>query len=218
MKKYTHLLFDLDHTLWDFNTNCEITLKSLFIEYNLKNREVKFNDFFRNYLIINNEVWSLYDKNKITKEEIRVYRFKKLLDCFNIKDSKLALNLETKYLDTCPKMGHLLPCADELLNLVSKDYKLNLITNGFQETQELKVKHSKLNKYFNRMFTSESVGFKKPDVNYFNYVLDSLNVNANQCLVIGDNPHTDIKGANNAAIDSVWINTQKYPKTIKCTY
>lgn len=218
MEKYTHLLFDIDHTLWDFNTNCRLTLQDLFTEHKLADFNINFEDFYQNYLIINNEVWTLYDQNLITKEEIRTYRFQKLLSEFNIKNSALALDLESKYLDRCPKMGNMIPFTKELLDNISSRYTLCLITNGFQETQALKVQHSILKDYFDIMFTSESVKFKKPDVRYFNHVLQTLTVSKENCLVIGDNPHTDIQGAKNSGIDTAWVNTQNYPKTTSCTY
>jgi putative hydrolase of the HAD superfamily len=215
---YTHLLFDLDHTLWDFNTNCLLALKELFEENSERFRKIDFNDFYQKYLFINNQVWRLYDQDKITKDEMRTIRFRKLLLAFGINDFLLADELEEKYLFACPKKGILLPNATELLEKVKNDFDICLITNGFHTSQEEKVKYAGLDLYFKKMFSSESTGYKKPKKKFFETVLTELNVAKENCLVIGDNPHTDIKGAINYGIDSLWVNTQKYNKTIKPTY
>ena len=216
--KYSHLLFDLDHTLWDFDSNCILTLKELYIEYNLQSKNINLDLFCSRFIQINTEVWHLYDQNKISKEALREYRFKKLLETFNIKDGSLSYELETNYLDRCPKKGILMPHALDILNHTKTNFQLCLITNGFQKTQEEKVNYSDLRKFNLQMFTSESTGFKKPNKEYFEAVLRELAIDRNKCLVIGDNPHTDIQGAKNAGIDCLWINSQSYKKTIQSTY
>ncbi|NJO25732.1 MAG: HAD-IA family hydrolase [Bacteroidia bacterium] len=185
-RKYKHILFDLDHTLWDFDANCKETLLELFDHYQLANRGVNFELFFQNYIKINREVWAKYDKNRITKEEIRAYRFKRLLKIFKIKDDILAENLEKDYMNICPKKGKLIPGAIELLDFVEDRYGLALITNGFEKTQQEKVKYSGLDKYFEKMYTSESCGYKKPSIKYFNFVLKDLALKKEDALVIGD--------------------------------
>lgn len=217
-EKYKHLLFDLDHTLWDFESNCTLTLKELFSEYDLSSKNISLELFCSRFLKINSEVWSLYDKNQITKEELREYRFRKLLLSFGQKDDILSLELETKYLERCPKKGILMPNAMEILELTQPNFNLCFITNGFQSTQEEKVNFSALKKLSLPMFSSEFSGHKKPDKKYFDHVLDALNAEKEQCLVIGDNPHTDVQGAKNAGLDCLWINTQNFPKRISCNY
>jgi len=51
MQKYKHIFFDLDHTLWDFDTNARLTLEDLFEEYSLKDKiKAPFQDFYKKYL------------------------------------------------------------------------------------------------------------------------------------------------------------------------
>jgi putative hydrolase of the HAD superfamily len=216
--KYTHLLIDLDHTLWDFNENCKSTILDLYDEYQEVLKGLDSNVFFERFLKINNQFWHLYDLNKISKDELRELRFRTLLHEFGIKDFALAAEMEEKYIDRCPKKGKLLPYAFDFLEKIKSDFEICLITNGFQSTQEEKVKYSGLDKYFANMFTSESTLYKKPDSRYFEKVLEHYIVDKRKCLIIGDNPHTDIQGAKNSGIDSLWVNTQSFPKSISCNY
>ena len=46
MKKYRHIFFDLDHTIWDFDKNAEEALQELYIIYRLKEIGLSSADVF----------------------------------------------------------------------------------------------------------------------------------------------------------------------------
>lgn len=215
---YTHLLIDLDHTLWDFDENCRSTIFELYEEYLEIFKNIEPEILFKNFLKINNFSWHQYDHNLITKEELRSFRFKELLKTHDLVHFEIAEELEEKYLDRCPKKGKLIPHALEFIKSVYNNYHITIITNGFQQTQEEKIKYSGLEPFMHCLHTSESTGYKKPDMNFFKKVLEDLNIDKSNCLIIGDNPHTDIKGAHNIGIDSLWVNTQNFQKNISSTY
>jgi len=77
---------------------------------------------------------------------------------------------------------------------------------------------SGLNGYFELIVTSETTGHKKPDPRIFYYALDQLQVEAAACLMIGDNPNSDILGAQRAAIDQVYFNPEGKETSISATY
>ena len=219
MEKYSHLLLDLDHTLWDFDANCETTLNRLYIQYDLKNEGIPSKkQFLKQYLKVNNKLWKLYNESKITKTGMREIRFGDVLSYFGIDNKELGLALGDQYLEECPRSGQLIDGALEFLDKVKETYQLVIITNGFEKTQQIKIESSGLANYFSKVFTSESTGFKKPDPRFFINVLESINVEKSKCLVIGDNPMSDILGAKRMGIDSCWVNTQKYKKRMSSTY
>jgi putative hydrolase of the HAD superfamily len=55
-----------------------------------------------------------------------------------------------------------IPNAFEVLDYLDQNTSLHVITNGFDDIQDLKLVHSKLRDYFDTIITSESVGHKKP--------------------------------------------------------
>ena len=60
---YTHLFFDLDHTLWDFEKNSRITLVELFEEKHLDRLGVPdFDAFYTAYKEENDLLWARYRK------------------------------------------------------------------------------------------------------------------------------------------------------------
>lgn len=205
MKKYRALFFDLDHTLWDFDRNSEETIAGLFDIHHLKNRGVpEFGDFIRFYRKVNHEMWDAYHRHEISKATLRSGRFLRTLEHFGLPDDALAEKMAEEYLIECPKKTHLFPGTLETLNhLKEEKYPLHIITNGFKEVQYIKIRQSGLEPFFNAIHISEEIGFKKPEVEIFHYAAARASAHPSECLMIGDNPDTDIAGAINAGIDPV---------------
>ena len=100
----------------------------------------------------------------------------------------------------------LFPDTLPFLNRIKGNYRLALITNGSPDLQRIKTDRSGLRDYFDFIAVSGEIGFAKPHKNIFEIALRELHVSHKDALMIGDNPHTDIKGANERGIVSVWIN------------
>lgn len=208
--QYKCIFFDLDHTLWDYETNSKETLTELFSAYSLSEKGVTdFESFHREFRRVNAELWVLYDAGKIGSEVIRAERFKQILEVFNAFDEKLCAEISHEYLYTCPKKGNLMPNAISTLEYLSGKYKMSIITNGFEEIQNLKLTAGKLHKYFDHVITSQHAGFKKPSREIFDYTLTRHNILSDQAVMIGDNLVTDIGGARQASIDSVFFNHEQ---------
>lgn len=208
--QYTCIFFDLDHTLWDYETNSKETLRELFAAYNLAEKGVTdFESFLREFKRVNAELWVLYDAGKIGSEVIRAERFKQILEVFNAYDQKICAEISHEYLYNCPKKGNLMPNALSTLDYLSGKYKLSIITNGFEEIQNTKLVSGNLQRYFDHIVTSQRAGFKKPSREIFEYTLTCNNIGHNQAIMIGDNLVTDIGGARQASIDSVFFNHEQ---------
>ena len=208
--QYKCIFFDLDHTLWDYETNSKETLQELFLAYSLANKGITdFESFHREFRRVNAELWVLYDAGKIGSEVIRAERFKQILEVFKAFDEKLCAEISHEYLYTCPKKGNLMPNAVSTLEYLSGKYKMSIITNGFEEIQNLKLTAGKLHKYFDHVITSQHAGFKKPSRKIFDYTLTKHSILCDQAVMIGDNLVTDIGGARQASIDSVYFNHDK---------
>lgn len=219
MKKYKHLFFDLDHTLWDFETNSKSALLQIYNEENLHNIGVpNFENFHNRYKSINDRYWARYHNHAVTKEQVRVGRFADALKEFNVTDLTIAHRMADKYVVLSPKMTTLFPLAIETLQYLQKKYALHLITNGFAEVQWIKLEHSGLKPFFEHIIISEEVGTQKPDPKIFELAILRANTTAAECLMIGDNMNTDIAGARAAGIDQVFFNPHKKNTREKSTY
>ncbi|WP_114781918.1 YjjG family noncanonical pyrimidine nucleotidase [Botryobacter ruber] len=219
MKKYTHILFDLDHTLWDFEKNAEETLYALFDQFALgEHGKFDCNSFYRKYRFINTRLWDLYNKGKITQEELRHQRFQKTLLGLGLQQHQIPAGLPDAYTTLCPTKTAVFPYTHEVLAYLQPRYGLHIITNGFKEIQYVKMNSSQLHPYFKEIVTSECCGYKKPDKRIFEHALQRINVTPDECLMVGDNLECDIEGAKAAGIDQVFFNPENRRHRSKPTY
>src|SRR4051812_12138067 len=136
MKLYKCVLFDLDHTLWDYETNSEITLTALFSQFELQKRGItSFKFFFETFNRINVGLWDLHDKGLIGQDVIRLQRFHKVFTEAGLEDYPLSLEFSSEYLRELPKQNSLLPFAKETLEYLASKYPMVIVTNGFDEIQ-----------------------------------------------------------------------------------
>ncbi len=204
-----HIFFDLDHTLWDFETNSDFAFKTIFKKHNVPVRLDKFLNYYRN---INQEYWKLYREEKITKDVLRIGRLKDTFKKINISVSdKLIDNLSVDYIEVLPNYNELFEGAIEILNYLKPKYKLHVITNGFNEVQYKKLKNSGLSPYFEQIITSEDAGVKKPNPVIFDYALKKAAATSKESIMIGDNYEADVMGAIDNGIDAIYFNVKKVP-------
>ncbi len=93
--------------------------------------------------------------------------------------------------------------ADLILSYLSEKYKIYIITNGFDDVQWIKLKASGLGQYIHDMYTSETIGYRKPSPEIFEFALSETKGVPEMSVMVGDNPLTDIEGAKRAGLFSV---------------
>lgn len=207
MSKYKCVFFDLDHTLWDYEANCAETLHELFHLHQLGERGVRSPAFFlETFNAINTPMWAQYDRGEIHRDVLRMERFHRILLKTGVDDYPMSLRLSEDYLARSPKKKNLIPHATEVLDYLQPRYPLFIITNGFDEIQGTKLASSGIEHYFKEVVTSEKAGHKKPAKEIFQYALEQHGFTASETIMIGDNLLTDMAGAKNACIDSVFFN------------
>ena len=217
---YKDLFFDLDHTIWDFELNSKETLWDLHQKYQLEAKGIdNFDVFYSNYSVHNHRLWDRYTKGYIKQEELRWKRiYLSLLD-YKIADEALSKEMSVDYLDILPNKKNLFPYTIEILDyLKNKDYKMHLITNGFESVQFKKIKNSNLADYFIEVITSEASNSLKPNKEIFDYALKASNAKLESSIMIGDNEAADIQGAINAGMDSIFVNHLQIQPTVPATH
>ncbi len=219
MKKYEHIFFDLDHTLWDFDMNSKHTLLQLYNEYDLKSKGVdSFDRFYEQYVIHNDKLWERFRNGFIKRDELRWKRMWLTLIDFKIGDTAIAHELSTAYMEILPTCSILVPYAKELLDHCKDRYILHLITNGFETTQWLKMQYSGITGYFDQVVTSEKSNSMKPHAEIFAYALKASGALAHKSLMVGDAIDIDILGGINAGFDTAYYNPKNIPHNRLPTY
>lgn len=204
-QRYTHLFFDLDNTLWDFDRNAKLAMKATVVELKLNGQVPDFDEFYDYYDTINHQLWEAYRKQEVQKKELITRRFAETLSHFNILTvDPVAMN--DRYLHHMAQQTTLVDGTTELLTtLKQKGYKLQIITNGFREVQLNKLANSEIAHFFDHVFISEDLSYPKPDIRVFQHAIRSSNARKDKSVMIGDNWETDILGARNFGIDQIYL-------------
>ena len=217
---YKDLFFDLDHTLWDFETNSKECIQELYNRYELAGLGIiDFDGFYDTYSAHNHRLWDRYSKGFIKQEELRWKRvYLSLLD-FKVANEKLSKEISNAYLEILPNKTNLFPYTIEVLDyLKNKDYRMHLITNGFESVQFKKINNSGLSDYFIEVITSEASNSLKPHKDIFEYALKNANASVSESIMIGDNESADIQGGINIGMDTIFVNHIQAIPTVPATY
>lgn len=196
--KYTTLLMDADDTIFDF-PKCEAqALKNSLLHYGLEyNGEVN-----RNFSAINSALWKEFEMSRITRSELRVQRFRKLIEkCFDgFSDADI---LADRYVEELSHQAILLSESEDALKRLSEVYEIDIITNGLTAVQRGRFSITSVTEYINKIYISDEIGMNKPDRDFFEYVLSDINEkDREKILVVGDSLTSDMQGGRNAGLDT----------------
>ncbi len=219
MKPYRHLLFDLDHTLWDFDKNATETLCELYDTHGLSTlgrfSEQQFCDTF---VIVNRTLWKQYDQGAYDQQRLRSERFVMILTQLGVAADRIPSQLADDYLRICPTKPYVMPHTVATLDYLRQHYQLHVLTNGFAAVQAIKLRSAGLTDYFVEVVSSDTTGHRKPHRPVFDYLLNRIGARSQECLMIGDNLETDVRGARDAGIDQVFYNPRRIRHREAVTY
>jgi len=199
--KITDIFFDLDHTLWDFETNSKLAFEKLLKKHQIP---VEIDAYITVYEPINHQYWQDYARGLKTKNEVK---YKRLTDTFkalgiDVKDALIKI-LADEYLDFLKKENTLMEGAVEILDYLRNKYRLHILTNGFTEVQTEKMQNSGIAHYFEHLITSEETGKLKPHPEVFKHALQIAGSFAHKSYMIGDNFQSDVLGARNVGMHAI---------------
>lgn len=199
---YKFLLFDLDHTLLDFDTAEDVALTQLLKEEGIEDIQA-YKDY---YVPMNKTLWKDLEQKKITKQELVNTRFSKVFSHFGIE--KDGVYLAERYQFYLAQQGQVFSGAMELIDsIIDRSYELYAATNGITTIQTGRMTQSGLAPYFNQVFISEQLQTQKPDALFYEKIGQQIaGYSKEKTLMIGDSLTADIQGGNNAGIDTIWYN------------
>ena len=206
---YKILLFDADETLFDFH-RCEAEA----FQSSLKKMGVEgpFEELLASYQEISREMWSAYERGQISKQSLREDRWRRLSQAHSLEIS--TRRVSELYLEELGSFGYLLPKAEQVCAELSKSFRMEIVTNGFDQVQRQRFHNSGLKPYFEALYSSEQCGSAKPQRAIFDYVLSALDsTDRSEILMIGDRLQSDILGGNNAGIATCWYNPSRQSNT-----
>lgn len=205
MKGIEHIFFDLDHTLWDYDRSAQETLLEIYKDFDMEAKGIREKKFINAFHDVNNKLWQKYNDGLIDREEIKNDRFREVLKIVGI-DTTYSKQASEYFINNCSSKTYLMPDALMALRYLEGKYEMHIITNGFDVAQDLKMKNSGIHKFFNVVVTSETANSRKPSPEIFELSLNRAKADKTNSIMIGDNPKTDIQGAQDFGIKTVFYN------------
>lgn len=199
---YKYLLFDADNTLLDFDESERQALREA-----LEKCPLGFTDHVcSRYHAINAAEWKRLEKGQTTRERLRVERFEKLFFEFGFDGREFGEKTADIYMERLCTKAYMIDGALDVLKALSNKYDCYIITNGTASVQRHRLAKTGICDLVKHVFISEDIGHSKPDKAFFDKVFKYINDSDKSAyLVIGDSLTSDIQGAVNAGVDSVWL-------------
>lgn len=203
---YKYLLFDADNTLLDFDAAEAQALRET-----LSLCPLGFSDeIHRRYHHINDQQWKKLERGETTREKLRIDRFALLYDEFGMDGELYSRETADLYTERLSQQEQLIDGAEDVLSELSKRYECYIITNGITEVQRSRMAKTPLEKYIKHSFISQEMGCAKPSPVFFEKVIEYIgDSDKSSYLVIGDSLTSDISGARNFGIDSVYLSEKE---------
>ncbi len=221
-KMYKVILIDIDDTLFDYKKAEDNAIRKVFRDFGYFN-DVKKEEIFdilkERYNIINKELWKKLENGQISKDELKVKRFKDLFKEMSLRYDPEIFSVE--YLKRLGEGTFLFDGAEEFCRYIKSKYKVAVVTNGIKEVQMSRILNSGIADYIDEIVISDEIGTSKPDPGIFEYALGKLrHRNKDEVIMIGDSQTADIQGGINFGIDTCWVNIvgKKEDKSIEATY
>jgi YjjG family noncanonical pyrimidine nucleotidase len=204
--KYDLFLFDLDDTLLNFKESEKLSFFLSLQDLGIKD---DIHELFKLYQVENNALWKLFEQGLTSKDHLKVERFRKVFDAFNIDiNPQLA---SQRYLETLPETVVLMDYAEEICDFLASHGEIGIITNGIHQVQTQRINNSKIKPYISFVSVSDMCGHAKPDPRFFEFSAKmAKKFTKEKTIIIGDRFDADIVGAHNFGIDSCWFNPHKH--------
>ena len=197
------ILWDVDGTLLDFIAAEKAAIKTLFGEFNLGQCS---DEMIKRYSEINKTYWQRLERGEITKQEVLGGRFKEFFKSEGI-DISVVEEFNSLYQ---LRLGDTIIYHDDSLEIIKSlqgRVRQYVVSNGTVDAQSKKLRLSGLGELVDGIFLSEHIGVEKPNIEFFDKVLEEIKpADRSSILIVGDSLTSDIQGGNNAGIVTCWYN------------
>jgi 2-haloacid dehalogenase len=160
---------------------------------------------FTRYQTINIALWKSFETGTVTKDFLKVERFRK-----TFQETGLDLDPEAAsrlYLESLSDTVVLIDGAQELCATLAAIGEVGIITNGVEQIQHRRIVSAGLREHVSFVATSEACGHAKPDSRFFDYTVKMARAFSHaETVIVGDRLDADILGANRFGIESCWFN------------
>ncbi len=223
---YTDIFLDFDDTIYDTRGNAQLALLEIFDHFGLGRYFDSAEDFTVPFWQTNDRLWEQYARGEIGRDHLIVERMREPLSHGRMDDGsplsatpEQCLHISDVYLDYCATKPGLVDGARQLMDhLRDRGYRMHMCSNGFHEVQYRKLRSCGLTDYFDTIILSEDAGANKPSRQFFDHAFVKSGACPATTIMVGDNPQTDIGGATDYGLDTIWFNRKGVAADVKSTH
>ncbi len=202
---HRNFLFDLDQTLLDFHASERRALEIVVTKNGLK-----FNDeVYDHFKAKNKSLWLELEKGTINRTELFTIRFNDLFDfCEGDSTGLDPLEVNADFIRTMSVNGVPMPGALEFVRKLRAEIpfaRIYIASNGATINAQGRMASTGLDRLIEHLYISEDMGVNKPEKEFYDICLEGIGEPKETCIMIGDSLSSDMLGAKNAGLASVWF-------------
>lgn len=214
--QYTDLIFDLYGTLVDIHTEESHSVwDRTAIYYGFYGANYTGNELRSSYQTsMANRAASAGQSNECFPDLPCEESFAQLFRSKGVKENADILGFHAAQLFRLLSMDYLRlydGVTDALERLRQRGYRLWLLSNAQRVFTAYELRYLGLDDQFNGIYISSDYGYRKPDARFFHTLLNERGLDVSKCLMIGNDRDTDIAGAKNIGMDTLYLHTNITP-------
>lgn len=205
------IYFDLDDTLLNHKKAEQAGLRDVHKHFNDDFEGIAEDYLIDTYHYVNKGLWEEYGRGEIDRHILHRRRFEETFKGIGV-DHNLYEEAGEVYLDFYRNHWEWIEGAKEAYHSIAEHYRVGIITNGFSETQRLKLSQFDFEKTASHIVISEDVGVMKPHPKVFEYATELAEVERHEILYVGDSLTSDVVGSHNAGWKVAWYTSHPTPE------
>jgi putative hydrolase of the HAD superfamily len=202
--RWRAVLFDLDNTLYDHDASSREALTAAAREFDETSR-LDADELCREFARHNDACWVLATRGEMTREELRVARFRRTLEGFGVQDLD-PVRLSSAYLERYRRRLAAVPGARETVLGLLRRLPVGIVTNGFPDMVEDKLAAIGLAGRLHPVVVADRLEVMKPRPQAFLAALEALRLPGDEVLYVGDSLVVDVAGGRAAGLRTCWFN------------
>ena len=202
---HRNFLFDLDQTLLDFHASERRALEIVVTKNGLKFTDEVYDHFKAK----NKSLWLELEKGTINRTELFTIRFNDLFDfCEGDSTGLDPLEVNADFIRTMSVKGVPMPGALEFVRKLREEIpgaRIYIASNGATINAQGRMASTGLDRLIEHLYISEDMGVNKPEKEFYDICLEGIGEPKETCIMVGDSLSSDMLGAKNAGLASVWF-------------
>ena len=198
------ITFDADDTLWDFQSAMKSALTSTLAQIRSIAPNAATEQLTVQKMIDTREqVARELGEGVVTHEEIRYEALVRTLEHVGSPSLAIAEQLHRSYTEA--RFAHTTPYPDvpPALKALKRRYRIGIVSNGNSYLERCGLPDT-----FDFTIFAHDCGFHKPDRRIFELALSKADCLPHEALHVGDSLETDVLGAQNCGLRTVWLNRE----------